>query len=109
MPTKAQTRRRVLREERNPGLGVLVFLRARVTFPDSFGIRCVSGTRLLSKKDADLADKQAPSVISAHRDVLRRFLHDLATPLSAVSLHLEAADRRVQRAPIRQSRWRSQG
>lgn len=33
----------------------------------------------------------------AHRDFLRRFLHDLATPLSAVSLHLEAADRRVRR------------
>lgn len=28
---------------------------------------------------------------------LRSFLHDLATPLSAVSLHLEGADRRVQR------------
>lgn len=53
--------------------------------------------RLLSKKDADLADNQAPSAISAHRDFLRRFLHDLATPLSAVSLHLEAADRRVRR------------
>ncbi len=51
----------------------------------------------MSKKDADLADKQAPPAISAHRDFLRRFLHDLATPLSAVSLHLEAADRRVRR------------
>jgi signal transduction histidine kinase len=30
-------------------------------------------------------------------DFLRRFFHDLATPLSAVSLHLEAADRRVRR------------
>ena len=28
---------------------------------------------------------------------LRRFLHDLAAPLSAVSLHLEAAVRRVQK------------
>ena len=51
----------------------------------------------LSKKDADLACKQAPSAESAHRDFLRRFLHDLATPLSAVSLHLEAADRRARR------------
>jgi signal transduction histidine kinase len=51
----------------------------------------------LSKKDADLAHNEALSVESAHRDFLRRFLHDLATPLSAVSLHLEAADRRVRR------------
>jgi signal transduction histidine kinase len=50
----------------------------------------------LSKKDADLAEKQLPSV-AAHRDFLRRFLHDVATPLSAVSLHLEAADRRARR------------
>ncbi|HEY6931695.1 MAG TPA: hypothetical protein VJA66_18640 [Thermoanaerobaculia bacterium] len=28
---------------------------------------------------------------------LRRFLHDLAAPLSAVSLHLETAVRRVQK------------
>lgn len=51
----------------------------------------------MSKKDADLANNHAPSAESAHRDFLRRFLHDLATPLSAVSLHLEAADRRVRR------------
>lgn len=44
-----------------------------------------------------MANKQALSSESAHRDFLRRFLHDLATPLSAVSLHLEAADRRVRR------------
>jgi len=50
-----------------------------------------------SKKDAELADKQALSAASAHRDFLRRFLHDVATPLSAVSLHLEAAERRVRR------------
>ena len=37
------------------------------------------------------------SAESAHRDFLRRFLHDVATPLSAVSLHLEAADRRLRR------------
>jgi len=51
----------------------------------------------LSKKDADLVEKETPSAVSAHRDFLRRFLHDVATPLSAVSLHLEAADRRVRR------------
>jgi signal transduction histidine kinase len=33
----------------------------------------------------------------ARRDFLRRFFHDLATPLSAVSLHLDGADRRVRR------------
>ena len=33
----------------------------------------------------------------AQRDFLHRFFHDLATPLSAVSLHLEGADRRVKR------------
>lgn len=51
----------------------------------------------MSKKDAVLIDEQFPSAFSAHRDFLRRFLHDLATPLSAVSLHLEAADRRLRR------------
>ncbi|HKA35740.1 MAG TPA: HAMP domain-containing sensor histidine kinase [Thermoanaerobaculia bacterium] len=50
-----------------------------------------------SKKDADAVEAENMSARSAHRDFLRRFLHDLATPLSAVSLHLEAADRRVKR------------
>jgi len=31
------------------------------------------------------------------RDFLKRFFHDLATPLSAVSLHLEGADRRARK------------
>ncbi|HEY3172626.1 MAG TPA: ATP-binding protein [Thermoanaerobaculia bacterium] len=34
---------------------------------------------------------------SPHRQFLRTFLHDLATPLSAVSLHLEGASRRFAR------------
>ena len=51
----------------------------------------------LSKKDAVPAEGKKMSAQTAHRDFLRRFLHDLATPLSAVSLHLEAADRRVKR------------
>ncbi len=34
---------------------------------------------------------------SVRRDFLRRFFHDLATPLSAVSLHLQGADRRIRR------------
>jgi signal transduction histidine kinase len=33
----------------------------------------------------------------ARDDFLHRFFHDLATPLSAVSLHLEGADRRLKR------------
>jgi signal transduction histidine kinase len=44
-----------------------------------------------------LVEKETLSAVSAHRDFLRRFLHDVATPLSAVSLHLETADRRVRR------------
>ncbi len=37
--------------------------------------------------------------LSAHarREFLKRFFHDLATPLSAASLHLEGADRRVRK------------
>jgi signal transduction histidine kinase len=31
------------------------------------------------------------------RDFLKRFFHDIATPLSAVSLHLEGADRRARK------------
>lgn len=34
---------------------------------------------------------------AARRAFLRLFLHDLATPLSAVSLHLEGADRRARK------------
>jgi signal transduction histidine kinase len=34
---------------------------------------------------------------TARRQFLRTFLHDLATPLSAVSLHLEGANRRISR------------
>lgn len=33
----------------------------------------------------------------ARRDFLKRFFHDLATPLSAVSLHIEGADRRARK------------
>jgi len=44
-----------------------------------------------------LAESENASAAAVHRDFLRRFLHDLATPLSAVSLHLEAAERRIRR------------
>jgi len=37
------------------------------------------------------------SAVSARRQFLRTFFHDLATPLSAVSLHLEGASRRHAR------------
>ena len=41
--------------------------------------------------------KQNPAAAEASQEFLARFFHDLATPLSAVSLHLEGADRRVRR------------
>jgi signal transduction histidine kinase len=43
-----------------------------------------------------LAPEIGPDPVT-RRLFLRSFLHDLATPLSAVSLHLEGADRRLQR------------
>ncbi len=50
-----------------------------------------------STKDADLTSREDGPEVSARRQFLRTFLHDLATPLSAVSLHLEGANRRLQR------------
>ena len=38
-----------------------------------------------------------PPKPAIHADSLRRFFHDVATPLSAVALHLEVANRRAQR------------
>jgi signal transduction histidine kinase len=38
-----------------------------------------------------------PSAASARRDFLKRFFHDLATPLSAAALHLEGVDRRLRK------------
>src|SRR5438445_2030764 len=43
------------------------------------------------------AAKQNPAMAEANQQFLARFFHDLATPLSAVSLHLEGADRRLRR------------
>jgi signal transduction histidine kinase len=40
---------------------------------------------------------QDPRSSAARREFLARFFHDLATPLSAVSLHLEGADRKARR------------
>lgn len=50
-----------------------------------------------STKDADLTSPPNGPEVSARRQFLRAFLHDLATPLSAVSLHLEGANRRLLR------------
>lgn len=50
-----------------------------------------------STKDADLTLSPDGPEVSARRQFLRTFLHDLATPLSAVSLHLEGANRRLGR------------
>lgn len=44
-----------------------------------------------------MAQNNDGSVESARRDFLKRFFHDLATPLSAVSLHIEGADRRARK------------
>jgi signal transduction histidine kinase len=44
-----------------------------------------------------LPPREIPPDPAARRIFLRSFLHDLATPLSAVSLHLEGADRRLRR------------
>ncbi len=44
-----------------------------------------------------MRDNEELTAGEARRDFLRRFFHDLATPLSAVALHLEGADRRTQR------------
>jgi signal transduction histidine kinase len=50
-----------------------------------------------STKDAHLRpDSKTPKDV-ARKQFLRTFLHDLATPLSAVSLHLEGANRRLAR------------
>ena len=50
-----------------------------------------------STKDAALTSTPEGSETSVRRAFLRAFFHDLATPLSAVSLHLEGANRRVLR------------
>ena len=44
-----------------------------------------------------MPQNEHPAAAQARRDFLRRFFHDLATPLSAVSLHLEGADRRARK------------
>lgn len=55
------------------------------------------GPVVCSTKDAHLTSQPEGSEVSARRQFLRTFLHDLATPLSAVSLHLEGASRRLLR------------
>ncbi len=44
-----------------------------------------------------MAQEESLPLVDAQQDFLRRFFHDLATPLSAVALHLEGANRRVRR------------
>ncbi len=50
----------------------------------------------VSKGNAGVLERRL-SFERARRDFLQRFFHDLATPLSAVALHLEGADRRARR------------
>src|SRR5947209_18329064 len=94
---KAEIRRRVLREDRDSdGAGRIVS--AGVLFPALSVIRCFPERRgFSSTKGAYLVGKRNSTEELAQRDFLHRFFHDLATPLSAVSLHLEGADRRVKR------------
>ncbi|HEY3204703.1 MAG TPA: histidine kinase dimerization/phospho-acceptor domain-containing protein [Thermoanaerobaculia bacterium] len=42
-------------------------------------------------------NRDRPFAAAARADFLKQFFHDLATPLSAVALHLELAKRRVNR------------
>ncbi len=44
-----------------------------------------------------MAEREELLPADVREDFLRRFFHDMATPLSAVALHLEGADRRVRR------------
>ena len=50
-----------------------------------------------STKGARLAEREKLTPEEVRQDFLHRLFHDLATPLSAVALHLEGADRRVRR------------
>jgi signal transduction histidine kinase len=50
-----------------------------------------------STKGAQLAEREKLTPEDVRQDFLHRLFHDLATPLSAVALHLEGADRRVRR------------
>lgn len=50
-----------------------------------------------STKGADLTSLPEGPQLTARHSFLRSFFHDLATPLSAVSLHLEGANRRLLR------------
>jgi len=51
--------------------------------------------RFYAGKVPFVTDSPLESAVNA--DSLRRFFHDVATPLSAVALHLEVANRRAQR------------
>ena len=50
-----------------------------------------------STKGARLAEREKATPEEIRQDFLHRLFHDLATPLSAVALHLEGADRRFRR------------
>src|SRR5688572_19049593 len=95
-PTNAETLSRVLSEERTAPAGD-----TGSTAASPMGVFDIRWTLLVpvvfSTKDADLTSPSEGPEVSARRQFLRAFLHDLATPLSAVSLHLEGASRRLQR------------
>src|SRR5687767_10438052 len=94
-PTNAEALSRVFSEERAgpaaaPGSGA-----SRM---EAFDIRWTCWFRsFVAQRDADLTSAPEGPEVTARRQFLRTFLHDLATPLSAVSLHLEGANRRLRR------------
>jgi hypothetical protein len=58
----------------------------------------VSDTHAQAKTtEASLKATENRSAKAGRESSVRRFLHDLAAPLSALALHLEAAVRKVQR------------
>src|SRR5436309_2549836 len=92
-PTKAETFRRVRSDERTPGIDVEG---GAETSSGSFSFD-ILGAGVCSTKDARVRPDSAISKDAVRKQFLRTFLHDLATPLSAVSLHLEGANRRLAR------------
>ena len=94
-PTSAETLSLVLSDERagaserRRSTGIVV--ERYLTYDES------AGGGVCSTKDADLMHDSDDRAGTARRQFLRTFFHDLATPLSAVSLHLEGASRRHAR------------
>jgi signal transduction histidine kinase len=92
-PTNADTFSRVRSDERTPGIGV----EGGAGTSSGSLVFDILGAGVCSTKDARVTPDSNSSRDSCRKQFLRAFLHDLATPLSAVSLHLEGANRRLAR------------